>query len=45
MEGDKGREMKINSKKWRELAIEATSEGGASNTNINELLAVLRSTK
>ena len=45
MEGDRGREMKMNSKKWKELAVEATSEGGTSDTNINELVAVLRSTK
>ena len=45
MEGDTGREMKMNSKKWKELAIEATSEGGTSDTNINELVAMLRSTK
>ncbi|KAF9665695.1 hypothetical protein SADUNF_Sadunf16G0150200 [Salix dunnii] len=38
MEGD--RQMKMNSKKWKELAIEATSEGGTSdNTNINEPVA------
>ncbi|KAJ6419525.1 hypothetical protein OIU84_029596 [Salix udensis] len=42
---DRGREMKMSSKKWKELAIEATSEGGTSDTNINELVAVLRSTK
>ncbi|KAH8502256.1 hypothetical protein H0E87_013809 [Populus deltoides] len=45
MEGDRGREMKMNSKKWKELAIEAPSEGGTSDTNINELVAMLRSTK
>jgi pathogen-inducible salicylic acid glucosyltransferase len=45
MEGDRGREMKMNSKKWKELAIEATSEGGTSDTNINVMVAMLRSTK
>ena len=45
MEGDRGRDMKMNSKKWKELAIKATNEGGTSDTNINELVAVLRSTK
>uniref|UniRef100_A0A6N2MPJ9 Anthocyanidin 3-O-glucosyltransferase n=1 Tax=Salix viminalis TaxID=40686 RepID=A0A6N2MPJ9_SALVM len=30
----------MNSKKWKELAIEATSEGGTFDTNINELVAV-----
>lgn len=45
MEGDRGREMKMNSKKWKELAIEAASEGGTSDTNINELVAMLKSTK
>ncbi|KAF9679260.1 hypothetical protein SADUNF_Sadunf07G0121500 [Salix dunnii] len=45
MEGDSGREMKMNSKKWKELAIKATSKGGTSDTNINELVVVLRSTK
>ncbi|KAJ8770568.1 hypothetical protein K2173_018059 [Erythroxylum novogranatense] len=42
MEGDqKGREMKDNAKKWRELAIEAVSEGGSSDRNIDELLSRL----
>ena len=45
MEGDKGREMKMNSKKWKELAIEATREGGTSDSNINVLVTILRSTK
>ena len=45
MEGDRGIDMKMNSKKWKELAIKATSEGGTSDTNINKLVVVLRSTK
>jgi len=35
----------MNSKKWKELAIEATSEGGTSDANINVMVAILRSTK
>ena len=36
MEGERGREMKENAKKWRGLAIEAISEGGSSDKNIDE---------
>jgi pathogen-inducible salicylic acid glucosyltransferase len=39
MEGEKGEEMKKNAKKWRELAIEAVSEGGSSDKNIDELVS------
>ncbi|CAK7322787.1 unnamed protein product, partial [Dovyalis caffra] len=45
MEGVRGREMRKNSKKWKELAIEAVSEGGTSNTNINQLVTILPNTK
>ncbi|KAJ8770581.1 hypothetical protein K2173_018072 [Erythroxylum novogranatense] len=39
MEGDqKGRELKDNAKKWKVLAMEAVSEGGTSDRNIDELL-------
>lgn len=39
MEGAKGEEMRKNAKKWRELAIEAVSEGGSSDKNIDELVS------
>jgi pathogen-inducible salicylic acid glucosyltransferase len=39
MEGEKGEEMKKNANKWRELAIEAVSEGGSSDKNIDELVS------
>jgi pathogen-inducible salicylic acid glucosyltransferase len=42
MENDIGREMKINAKKWRELAIEAVSHGGTSDNNINEFVNELK---
>ncbi|GAY63364.1 hypothetical protein CUMW_224920 [Citrus unshiu] len=35
MEGKSGREMKMNAKKWRDLAIEAVSEGGTSRGGCN----------
>ncbi|XP_004504205.1 flavonol 7-O-beta-glucosyltransferase UGT74F1 [Cicer arietinum] len=38
MESEHGREMRINAKKWRELAIEAVSLGGSSDNNINEFV-------
>ena len=39
MEGERGREMKENTKKWRGLAIEAISEGGSSDKNIDEFVS------
>ena len=39
MEGESGREMKMNAKKWRDLAIEAVSEGGTSDKNIDEFIS------
>uniref|UniRef100_A0A6N2L8W1 anthocyanidin 3-O-glucosyltransferase n=1 Tax=Salix viminalis TaxID=40686 RepID=A0A6N2L8W1_SALVM len=45
MEGEKGIEMKKNAKKWRELAIEAVSEGGSSDKNIDELVSKILESK
>ncbi|KAK7247283.1 hypothetical protein RIF29_42164 [Crotalaria pallida] len=45
MEKDVGREWRINAKKWRELAIEAVSEGGTSDNNINEFVNNLKRSK
>ncbi|XP_065860815.1 UDP-glycosyltransferase 74F2-like [Euphorbia lathyris] len=45
MEGDRGKEMKLNAKKWRELAIEAVSEGGTSDKDIEEFASKLISSK
>lgn len=42
MEKDLGREMRINAKKWKELAIEAVSQGGTSDNNINEFINNLK---
>jgi pathogen-inducible salicylic acid glucosyltransferase len=41
MEGERGTEMKENAKKWRGLAIEAVSEGGTSDNNIDEFVSKL----
>ncbi|KAL5750669.1 hypothetical protein ACOSP7_025272 [Xanthoceras sorbifolium] len=41
MEGEKGKEIKKNGKKWKELAKEAIDEGGSSDSNINEFVAKL----
>ena len=41
MEGESGKEMKRNSVKWKELAIEALDEGGSSDKNIEEFVANL----
>lgn len=38
-ESERGREVKVNAKKWRELAIEAVSEGGTSDKNIDEFIS------
>jgi pathogen-inducible salicylic acid glucosyltransferase len=42
LENDVGSEMRINAKKWRELAIEAISDGGTSDNNINEFVNKLK---
>ncbi|RDX80630.1 UDP-glycosyltransferase 74F1, partial [Mucuna pruriens] len=42
MEKDLGREMRINAKKWKELAVEAVSQGGTSDNNINEFINYLK---
>ncbi|XVE80836.1 hypothetical protein DITRI_Ditri15bG0012400 [Diplodiscus trichospermus] len=41
MEGERSREMKENAKKWRDLALEAVSEGGSSDKNIDIFLSKL----
>ncbi|KAL5781015.1 hypothetical protein ACOSP7_006044 [Xanthoceras sorbifolium] len=41
MEGEKGNEMRKNSRKWRELAIKAVSEGGTTDKNIDEFVSKL----
>ncbi|KAI9173901.1 hypothetical protein LWI28_008466 [Acer negundo] len=41
MEGDKGKVIKKNVMKWKELAKEAVDEGGSSDININEFVAKL----
>ncbi|KAJ4957598.1 hypothetical protein NE237_024709 [Protea cynaroides] len=40
MEGEKGKEIKNNAIKWKELAKEAVDEGGSSNKNIEEFVAI-----
>ncbi|XP_050235950.1 UDP-glycosyltransferase 74F2-like [Mercurialis annua] len=41
MESEKGKEMRRNGVKWRELAIEAMSEGGTSDQNIDQFVSKL----
>ncbi|XP_044465648.1 UDP-glycosyltransferase 74F2-like [Mangifera indica] len=42
MEGERAKEMKMNAEKWRKLAIEAVSEGGTSDINIDEFISKVR---
>ncbi|EEF29934.1 conserved hypothetical protein [Ricinus communis] len=37
MEGEKGKEIKRNASKWKELAYEAVDEGGSFDKNIDDL--------
>ncbi|KAF8393831.1 hypothetical protein HHK36_020029 [Tetracentron sinense] len=39
MEGEKGKEIKKNVKKWKDLAKEAVDEGGSSDKNIEDFIA------
>lgn len=41
MEREKGKEMKMNASKWRDLAKEAVSEGGTSDINIDTFISKL----
>jgi pathogen-inducible salicylic acid glucosyltransferase len=41
IEGESRKEMKRNSVRWKELAIEAVDEGGSSDKNIEEFVAKL----
>ncbi|KAM7277734.1 hypothetical protein ACFE04_007098 [Oxalis oulophora] len=41
VQGEKREEMKKNALKWRDLAIEAVSEGGTSDKNIDEFVSML----
>ncbi|KAK1566989.1 hypothetical protein Q3G72_007005 [Acer saccharum] len=41
MVGEKGKKMKENAKKWKQLAKEAIDEGGSSDKNIDEFVAKL----
>ena len=43
MEGEKRNEMKRNALRWKELAKEAVNEGGTSDKNIEEFVALVRS--
>ncbi|KAL1550912.1 N-hydroxythioamide S-beta-glucosyltransferase [Salvia divinorum] len=42
MEGESRVKMRSNARKWREMAIEATDEGGTSDTAINEFVMKLK---
>ncbi|EXB88301.1 UDP-glycosyltransferase 74F2 [Morus notabilis] len=44
MEGDRAAEMRMNGKKWRNLALQAISEGGSSDKNIDEFVSKLKMT-
>ncbi|XP_022734282.1 UDP-glycosyltransferase 74F2-like [Durio zibethinus] len=39
MEGEQAKVMKENARKWKEFAVEAVSEGGSSDKNIDELVS------
>ncbi|CAL8176989.1 unnamed protein product [Prunus armeniaca] len=41
MEGERGKEMKINALKWKELAKKAVDEGGSSDKNTDEFISKL----
>ncbi|XP_021658033.2 UDP-glycosyltransferase 74G1 [Hevea brasiliensis] len=41
MEGEKGKEIKDNARKWKKLSKEAIDEGGTSDRNIDEFVAAL----
>ncbi|KAL2470123.1 UDP-glycosyltransferase 74F2 [Abeliophyllum distichum] len=41
MEGEKGKEMKKFTNKWKDLAMEAVCEGGTSDSNINDFISKL----
>ena len=43
IEGERGKEMKMNAIKWSALAKKAVSEGGSSDQNIDEFIANLGS--
>lgn len=42
MEGEKGKEMKRNALKWKDLAKEAISEGGTSDQSIDEFISIFK---
>ncbi|MED6135629.1 hypothetical protein PIB30_048419 [Stylosanthes scabra] len=42
MGNDHGKELRRNADKWRELAVEAVSEGGTSDNNINEFVNLIK---
>lgn len=41
MEGEKGKEIRDNARKWKKLSKEAIDEGGTSDKNIDEFVAAL----
>ncbi|MCL7038134.1 hypothetical protein MKW94_005963 [Papaver nudicaule] len=43
MNGEKGKQIKDNASKWKELAIEAVGKGGSSDRNIEEFVAQVMS--
>lgn len=45
MEGERREEMRKNARKWRELAVKATDEGGSSDNSINEFVMKLTEMK
>ncbi|MCL7030811.1 hypothetical protein MKW94_027423 [Papaver nudicaule] len=45
MEGEKGKEMRKNADKWKELAVQAVSDGGSSDKNVAEFLEAVKSEK
>ncbi|XVF65874.1 hypothetical protein PTKIN_Ptkin09bG0286100 [Pterospermum kingtungense] len=45
MEGEEGKVMKENAKKWKELAVKAVSEGGSSDKDIDEFVSKIALTR
>ncbi|GLT48942.1 hypothetical protein SLA2020_225300 [Shorea laevis] len=44
VEGERGKEMKENAKKWKELSVKAVCEGGSSDKNIDDFVSRLINT-
>ncbi|PON99258.1 UDP-glucuronosyl/UDP-glucosyltransferase [Trema orientale] len=45
VEGKRSAEIRNNAKKWRNVALQAISEGGSSDKNIRQLVSILNNSK